>query len=524
MEKQNEQPLQTDDLFRWDINPYYSEEDYNKDMEKLITFAKNSNAKTRATRSRLDSWISMSARQHYQDFTPDKVAEFLKNPRRYEKELRALARFLENTSPIYRGVVSYLSSIPIVAPVLIPNRTDLSTMKVQYEKASSYLAKLNLADNLIQVYHTCVRYDVFYGIEFENDEDAIGYSIRQVDPDYCRISGKEYGSYTFQMDMSFFQKQENADVDTTLLEEFEQYIPNFFTKAFNAYKRDYRKRWVDIPSEKSICIKLNVGLDYCYPPYASIYNDVQNIEDYKALGKVAEEQTNYKIIGFKIPRFESAKQERPDAFAIKMSTATMFYELARDSIADSIGIFYSPMEWESIKFSDGTTNSRDKVKEATDQLYDSLGISRMLFNSDNATTLKYSTKVDQSIIFQLNKQIATWISRKFIYKHKGTFRVRLLDVTTLNQEDMYNNMYIKGGQYGQPNHLYLKAIEGGDPQELMAMNYLQNEILEIPTKFIPMTSSNTMSATDVTSPTVEDSDSENTVRNQEVGTNEEYNQ
>ena len=525
MEYNNEQnQAQTDELFRWDINPHYSEEDYNRDLAKLMTFAKNTNAKTNIARP--DSWISMSARQHYREFTPEEVARFLKNPRGYEKELRDLARYLENTSPIYQGVVNYLSSIPVVAPVLIPNRMNLSTMKVQYEKAMTYLAKLNLSYNLIQVYRTCLRYDVFYGMEFEGDEDATGYYIRPINPDYCRISGVEYGAFTFEMDMTFFQKQENYDVDITLLEEFDHYIPGFFTKAFNTYKRDPRKRWVEIPGENSICIKLKAELDYCYPPYAGIYNDVQNIEDYKALAKVAEEQTNYKIIGFKIPRFESAKQERPDAFAIKMSTATMFYELARDSIADSIGIFYSPMEWESIKFSDSSTNGRNKVKEATDQLYDSLGISRLLFNSDNATTLKYSIKVDESVIFQLNKQISTWVTRKFTYKHKGTFRVRLLDVTTINQQEQYDK-YIKGGQYGQPNHFYNSAIMGADPQELMAMNYLQNEVLDIPTKFIPMSSSNTQSGSATTNeggaPTVEDSDSENTIRNQEAGTNEEYN-
>ena len=73
----------------------------------------------------------------------------------------------------------------------------------------------------------------------------------------------------------------------------------------------------------------------------------------------------------------------------------------------------------------------------------------------------------------------------------------------------------------------LSAIMGADPQELMAMNYLQNEVLDIPTKFIPMSSSNTQSGSATTNeggaPTVEDSDSENTIRNQEAGTNEEYN-
>lgn len=507
-------------LFNWDNNPEYGQDQFNKDF---MTFAKRLNLNNNI--SRQDSWISMSARQQYKDFDPQKVNDFLKDPRNHEKQLRQLARYLENTSQIYQRVVNYLSSIPVITPLVIPTRTNLGTLKVQYEKAVDYLTKLNLPKNLVQVYRTCLRFDVFYGIEFEDEDDATGYSIKMVDPDYCRISGMEYSSFTFQMDMTFFQKKENYDVDITLLEEFDQYIPGFFTKAFNAYRKDPRKRWVDIPGENSICIKLKEELDYCYPPYASIYNDVQNIEDYKALTKVAEEQSNYKIIGFKIPRFESAKQDRPDAFAIKLSTALMFYELARDSIADSIGIFYSPMEWEAIKFSDGSTNSRNKVKEATDQLYDSLGISRLLFNSDNATTLKYSIKVDESVIFQLNRQIETWVTRKYMYKHKGNFRVQLLDVTRFNQQEMFD-MYMKAGQYGQPVQAHVSAILGMNQQEMMAMNYIQNDILEIPTKFIPMTSSNTqsgMNSQESGAPTVKESDSENTIRNQEKGTNEEYN-
>ena len=59
MEYNNEQnQAQTDELFRWDTNPHYSEEDYNRDLAKLMTFAKNTNAKTNIARP--DSWISMS--------------------------------------------------------------------------------------------------------------------------------------------------------------------------------------------------------------------------------------------------------------------------------------------------------------------------------------------------------------------------------------------------------------------------------------------------------------------------------
>ena len=39
MEHNNEQnQVQTDELFRWDTNPHYSEEDYNRDLAKLMTF------------------------------------------------------------------------------------------------------------------------------------------------------------------------------------------------------------------------------------------------------------------------------------------------------------------------------------------------------------------------------------------------------------------------------------------------------------------------------------------------------
>ena len=117
------------------------------------------------------------------------------------------------------------------------------------------------------------------------------------------------------------------------------------------------------------------------------------------------------------------------------------------------------------------------------------------------------------------------MTRKYVYKHKGNFRVQLLDITRFNQQEMFD-MYMKAGQYGQPVQAHVSAILGMNQQEMMAMNYIQNDILDIPNKFIPMSSSHTQSGTassDSGAPTVEDSDSENTIRNQEAGTNEEYN-
>ena len=85
-------------------------------------------------------------------------------------------------------------------------------------------------------------------------------------------------------------------------------------------------------------------------------------------------------------------------------------------------MFYSPMEFESISFNSNQTNSRNKVQEATDSLFDSLGFSKLLFNSDNATTLKYSIQVDEARLFKFYRQLEAWVNRKLLYNFKGNWR------------------------------------------------------------------------------------------------------
>ena len=241
----------------------YGEEEYYKD---LLVFTKRMSL---SNKTKMDSWISRQTVQKYCQFTDDEIKKFLNDPRGHEKELRSLSRQLENTSQIYQRIVGYLPSLAVVNPIIIPTlqAEDNAKLNKQYKDAMIYLSTLNLQKQLIKVYRTVFREDVFYGLEFETDNE---YHIKQLDPDYCRINGVVGGSFTFEMDMNYFLQQKNQDVNITLLEEYDQYCGNkgFFTRAFNKSRTNYLKRWVEIPAEYSICIKLKEELDYCYPPYA----------------------------------------------------------------------------------------------------------------------------------------------------------------------------------------------------------------------------------------------------------------
>ena len=182
------------------------------------------------------------------------------------------------------------------------------------------------------------------------------------------------------------------------------------------------------------------------------------------------------------------------------------------------------MDFESISFASNQSNTRNKVKEATDQLYDSLGFSKLLFNSDSATTLQYSTKLDESQIFALNRQLETWVSRKLVYKFKGNFRCAFVDVTQLSINDVADRL-LKAATYGLPTVSHYCAVLGINQNDMMALNYLQTDVLDISNNFIPLSSSNTMSAK-----TQEenkggrpktDTPTDSTERNRNAGTNEE---
>jgi hypothetical protein len=195
--------------------------------------------------------------------------------------------------------------------------------------------------------------------------------------------------------------------------------------------------------------------------------------------------------------------------------------MTRDSIAESVGIFYTPMDFESISFSNSQTSSRNKVAEATEQLFDGLGFSQLLFNSDNATTLKLSIKIDEGQLFKFYRQIEQWVNRKMVYNFKGNWRCQLIDATVFSRDDLIDK-YLKLATYGVPVVPYLCAVVGMNQVDIQALNYIQNDILQISSTFLPLMSSNVQSGTEDEGgrPEEQNPDSESTVVNKNNDTNE----
>ena len=429
-------------------------------------------------------------------YTADSIADLMSAPQDNEVALREVSRYLENTSLMYKRIVNYLPSIGIDCPVIVPANMDKFDTKREniaknYSKAVVYLDMLNIAHEFVKVKRTVFREDVFYGIEYEDEKNG-AYYIRQLNPDYCRISSVEDSCYNFQFDFSFF---DNDDDVGTLLNTYETIVPSFFRSGYTKYKNDRKNyQWQEVPSDKSICIKLQEDLDYCYPYFIGAAKDILNIQDYKDLEMVSTEQSNYRLLGFEIPRM-SSKSEKPDTFEIKPSTALQFFNMARNSIDENIGMFISPMPVKDISFKD-VNNNKNKVSDAVRDFYDSVGVTNMLFNGgDNSTATKYSIKTDEALLFQLNRSLERWLTRKFKRKFNGMFKVKLLDVTAYNKEDVITQL-TNAATLGLPTKMQLASVVGSStPLDVAGLTFLENDILGLHEKWIPLNSSYTQSGT-----------------------------
>jgi len=73
------------------------------------------------------------------------------------------------------------------------------------------------------------------------------------------------------------------------------------------------------------------------------------------------------------------------------------------------------------------------------------------------------------------------------------FKVTFLDTSPYNR-DAVGAQYLKSCQYGLPMITYYCASQGLSQADMDSMTFLENEVLELPFRFVPLQSSNTMSA------------------------------
>lgn len=415
-------------------------------------------------------------------YKKEQVVNFMDNPQRYEKQLREISNILYNKSSQYKRLVNYFARTPLFSYIVEPYNIDISKVNVksftaQYQKILNLLDLMNIKHEFQKVLTVAFREDVFYGYEHTNDKDS--YFIQRLNPDFCRISSIEDGVYNFAYDFSFF------DANPGKLDTY----PKEFKSKYNRFKKDGNK-WVELDSTNTICIKINEDSEYPIIPFMGVFDAIFDIEDYKSLRKAKTEIGNYKVLIQELPIRKDSDQNND--FLIDFNNMTLFHNRAAEALPDGVGLITSPFVTKDISF-DNDRADNDKVSDSERDFWSSSGVSQLLFNAEKAGSigLDKSIKTDEQMVFAVLRQIQRWLNRKIKNTFSNSnFRVNMLDLTYFNAQEVYEKA-IQAAQFGFPVKSLVAATLGISPSALINMAFLENEVLGLTEKFIPLASAHT---------------------------------
>lgn len=414
------------------------------------------------------------------------IIENYKLPRNQEK-LREISQLLWAKSPQYQRLLEHFSGMALFSHVITPikdiKKENRNKVLKQYTEIGELVKLMNLRHEMSKVLSVAFREDVFYGYIHR---DKKSFYIQQVNSSIAKISSIEDGVFNYSIDMSYFEKNVKA-----LSGWAEEVQVKFAQWKKMKDKNPKISPWVELDAENTICIKVNDDVLESFPPFAGSFDAIFDIEGFKRLRKDKEELGNYMMLTQELPMRKES--DNNNDFMIDRDMMMFFHNMASDTVPDNVGVITSPMKIEAVKFDKDRADS-DGVAKAERDFWSGSGTSQLLFNADKSTSqgLLMSIKTDEEIVFGVLTQITRWVNRYLKFEYNNLmFNVDILHVSHFNRQEMYK-MYLEAGQYGLPVKNHLSATIGLSPIETMNMAFLENDILELHEKFIPLMSSHTM--------------------------------
>lgn len=417
-------------------------------------------------------------------YTKDQISTYLTNPYSYQKNLRNAAIYLYAASSHFRRLIQYFVGLSDLSYVVSPYRIDTSTAKAvtigkQYRRTLNLLSSMDIKNQFPKILTVCLREDTFFGTMWVTNDNV---TIQQLPSDYCEIAVIEGNVLNVSFDFSYFDSNS----------EYLELYPAEFSKKYNLYQNDRTgMKWQELDSPNSFAVKCNNDiLNYSVPPFVGIFREIYDLEDYRALKMTKTELENYAMLVMRLGINKDGEWE------MDLDKAKEFYSNLANVLPEEVGAVLSPMLIDKISFEKSNTGDTDTIAGAEQNLFTAAGVSTLLFNNDKASSnaLLLSIKADQALTYGIVKSIEGVVNR-FIqsYSYGKNFKVTFLDVSPYNRKEM-GDQYLKSAQYGFPTLSYYCASQGLSQADMDCMSFLENDILNLKGRFIPLQSSSTMGA------------------------------
>lgn len=471
------------------INVIYTESDYKNDQKKFEESMKTGNVDwqnfSRLMTHDLCTRTSVIDNGCVGDVSLKDVELALKFPQTGWKLLLRISEQLMRVSPHYYRMNQLYSNMALfcwwVDLYDVKENANISVIKKKYSELAAKLEGMNLKHEFSKIMKVIPYQDIYCGLVFENQSD---FFFQQIDYKICEIYQIQDGLYNFRINF--------GEIDARNINAYPDYVKKAYVDWFESVQNGtvtIDSQWYTPPSDKQICLKMNSQWSFPYPILISLIKDILDLDVYKKLKLQSARTDNYKAIAVEVPIDESTV----DKPLLTPETLGIFAEINRESMTDDIGLLHTlGSNATPISFKD-SSNTRNNVSDAIDEVYNSSGISKEMYNgSSSGTALTFSVENDSGFIYGLYRQFERWTNRwiKTRRYNKTSFKFffYLVDVTIFNRDNV-SKRYKEAVSLGVSCIDKWLATLDMTPSRTLGSFVLHQDIFDFQNNFIPLASS-----------------------------------
>ena len=474
---------------------------YSKAQQKMIATSDNTYGTLGTSRARYLERI--------RDYTPEKIERIITSGSLAEQQ--ALSRNFFYKDGYYKQIIIHYATLLKYAGLLIPNTSlgkKLSTSHIskRYYNAVDYVEKMNLPVFLTDCATRALIDGCYYGVIVQLDKQ--NFSVLDLPSGYCQTRYKDLnGDDLIEFDVSYF----NSIVDLTAKEQALASYPKFIRDAYKKWqKQKSSNSWVIIPSDIGICFPFFDGR----PLFLSVIPASLEYDDAIQTERDRDAEEIRKILVQKIPHLQDGRLLFEPDEAAEMHAGAVGMLKGNKNI--SVLTTYADVD---AVVSKTTGESTSKTLEQIEKnIYAQAGVSGQIFSSTGSSTLDASIKNDIALMMYVANKFSRFITNSInrIYGNTNiTFKYQILPVSIHNMDKFVDQSFkLSGSGY---SYLLPVVALGLSQRDIVNLKELENDVLKLGEKLIPLSSSYTQSSDNPTGrPKLDDSEkAEKTIKNEE---------